>query len=209
MNTERGKVTDWYCANCLSLNVEKTVYVIFHSPSKKLSLDYLSICIAGSPASRVGFCKFLGLIVDEHLSFKLHINHLISNISSNIGIISRKHRYINTNTAITLYSPVYPYLTYYNLIWASNYSTILHPLLILQNKFLRVAIWYLSTLIQSLFLKQLKILGVHEINFFHAGILMYKFDYHMLPTLFHALFSNIVCPFLQCAFISKIQTYFC
>ena len=134
---------------------------------KKLSLDDLSICIAGSPVSRVGFCKFLWLIVDEHLSFKLHINHLISKISSNIGIISRIRRYINIKTAITLYySLIYPHLNYCNLIWASNYSTILHPLLILQKRFLRVALCLpFNTHTEPIF-KQLKILRVHEINFF-------------------------------------------
>ena len=165
--------------------------MIFHGSRKKLSLDDLSICIAGSPVSRVGFCKFLGLVVDEHLSFKLHINHLINKISSNIGIISRIRRYINTKTAITLYySLIYPHLNYCNLIWASNYSTILHPLLILQKRFLRVALCLpLNTHTEPIF-KQLKILRVHEINFFHAGILMYKLDHHMLPTLFHPLFSK-------------------
>ena len=195
MNTELVKVADWCGANCLalSLNVKKTVYMIFHGSRKKLSLDDLSICIAGSPVSRVGFCKFLGLIVDEHLSFKLHINHLISKISSNIGIISRirRCRYSNTKTAITLYySLIHPHLNYCNLIWASNYSTILHPLLILQKRFLRVALYLpFNTHTEPIF-KQLKILRVHEINFFHAGILMYKLDHHMLPAVFHPLFSK-------------------
>ena len=150
MNTELGKVADWYGANCLSLNVKKTIYTIFHGSRKKLSLVDLPICIAGSPVSRVGFCKFLGLIVDEHLSCKLHINHLISKISSNICIISRICRYINTKTAKTLYySIIYP--NYCNLIWASNYSTTLNPLLI-QTNFNVLHYAYLSTLMQGLFL---------------------------------------------------------
>ena len=170
MNTELGKVADWCGANCLSLNVKKTVYMIFHGSRKKLSLD--GLCIAGSPMSCVGFCKFLGLIVDEHLSFKLHINHLISKISSNIGIISRMRRYINIKTAITLYySLIHPHLNYCNLIWASIYSTILHLLLILQKIFVRVA---LSLPFNAHI--------YHETNFFHAGILMHKFDHHMLQT---------------------------
>ena len=46
MNTELGKVVDWCGAYCLSLNVKKTVYMIFHGSRKKLSLDDLSICIS-------------------------------------------------------------------------------------------------------------------------------------------------------------------
>ena len=58
VNTELVKVTDWCGANCLSLSVKKTVYMIFRGSRKKLSLDDLFICIAGSPVSRVGFLGF-------------------------------------------------------------------------------------------------------------------------------------------------------
>ena len=63
---------------------------MFHNSTKKLCLGDLSISIAGYPVSRVGFSR---LIVDEHLSFKFHIHHLISKISSNVGIISHKNSY--------------------------------------------------------------------------------------------------------------------
>ena len=62
LNTELGKVADWCGANYLSLNVKKTVYMIFHNSRKNLCLSDLSVCTAGSPVSRVGFCLFLGLI---------------------------------------------------------------------------------------------------------------------------------------------------
>ena len=74
--------------------------------------------------------------------------------------------------------------------WYYVPHAILHPLLILQKRFLRVALCLpFNTHTEPIF-KQLKILRVHEINFFHAGILMYKLDHHMLPTLFHSLFSK-------------------
>ena len=140
--------------------------------------------------SRVGFCKFLGLVVDEHISFKLHINHLISKISGNIGIISRIRRCINTKTAITLsYSLIYPHLDYCNLIWASNYP-LPYICYLFFKKSLRVALCLPFNTYTELIFKQLKILRVHEINFFHSGILMYKIDHHMLSTLFHPLFSK-------------------
>ena len=87
-----GKVAAWYGENYLSLNVKQTVDMIFHNSRKKLCLGDLSTSVAGSLIFRVGFYRFLGLIVDEHLSFKLHIHHFISKISSNIGRISRTRR---------------------------------------------------------------------------------------------------------------------
>ena len=58
MNTELGKVADWY-GKYLSI-ISRNVYMIFHGSRKKLPLCYLSICIVGSPVARDGFCKFLG-----------------------------------------------------------------------------------------------------------------------------------------------------
>ena len=120
----------------------------------------------------------------------MHIHLLISKISSNVGLISRIGRYINTETAITLYcSFIHPHLNYRNLIWASNRSTILCPLLILQ-KCLRVALCLPHNTHTEPMFKQLKILKVHEINHFCAGNLRYEPDHHVLPILFDPLFSK-------------------
>ena len=82
------------------------------------------------------------------------------------------------------YSLIHPHLNYCNLIWA---PAILCHLFILQTKkFQRVDYAHFT----YYFFKQLKILKVHQINHFHAGILMYKLDYHMSPLLFDHLFSK-------------------
>ena len=192
MNSERDKVADWCNANFLSLNVKKTVYMVFHGVRKKLCLDNLSISIAGTPLTRVASSKFLGVVIDDHLSFKSHINHIVKKISSNIGLISRIRRYITSKIAITLYySFIYPYLNDCNLIWASNYAVNLRPLFILQKKFLRVALCLPYNSHTDIIFKKFKLLKVHQMNLFHAGIFMYKLDHHMLPASFGCMFSKV------------------
>ena len=81
MNSELEKVADWCNANFSSLNVKKkTVYVVFCGVRKKLCLDDLSISIVGTPLTRVTSSKFLGVIIDDHRSFKSHIIHIIKKV---------------------------------------------------------------------------------------------------------------------------------
>ena len=62
----------WDDCNRLSLNVNKTNCVIFHCPSKPVPDD---ICIefGKTVIKRVKYVKFLGILMDEHLSYKYHI----------------------------------------------------------------------------------------------------------------------------------------
>ena len=93
MNKELMGVANWCKANVLSLNVKKTVYMLFHKARKNISLNELFICIGDSVLSHVDACKFLGIVIDEHLTFKPHIQYVTNKLSKNIGIISRIRPY--------------------------------------------------------------------------------------------------------------------
>ena len=90
--------------------------MLFHKARKKFVMDDCNIYVNNSVISRVESCKFLGVIIDQYLSLKQHIQYIAAKISKNIGIIYRLRRYINIKTVITLcYSFIYPYLNYCNL----------------------------------------------------------------------------------------------
>ncbi len=65
-------LSEWFAANKQSLNKDKSCYSIFASPSKlKTVTGYLNnICIGDMMIIRVHHAKYLGLILDESLSFK-------------------------------------------------------------------------------------------------------------------------------------------
>ena len=57
--------------------------------------------------------KFLGIIVDDQLKWKQHIDYIKNKISKSIGIIYKARNYVNTHTLRNLYYTfVYPYLIY-------------------------------------------------------------------------------------------------
>ena len=160
----------------------------FINQKKKIHLDNHHIRIGDSFLSRVDNCKFLGIIIDQHLTFKPHIQYLINKISKNIGIISHIRRFITSSIAVTLYySFIFPYLNYCNLVWACNYPSYLLPLLKHQKRYISIALDLPYNSHTDHLFKKLKILKVHQINHHHTVIFMYKLDYHMLPYLYNEL----------------------
>src|SRR6218665_1920629 len=72
MNSELIIIANWFKANRLSLNLEKTNLIIFSSLRKKLS-TIKPLYINEIPIVQTRSSKFLGVIVDEHLTWRDHV----------------------------------------------------------------------------------------------------------------------------------------
>ena len=51
-----------------------------------------------TPLERISYVKYLGVLIDENLSWKHHILHIASKISISIGIIARLRHFVPFNT---------------------------------------------------------------------------------------------------------------
>ena len=89
--------------------------------------------------SEVRKIKFLGVMLDNKVNRKDHINYISGKVSRGIGMILKARRYPTKKALMTLYySFIYPYLTYCNHIWGSTYQTNLMKLQKLQNRIRRI-----------------------------------------------------------------------
>ena len=79
VNHELKNIVHWLNANRMSLNVEKTHYIVFSNRGKTTNLD-TNVQIAGSVIEKVNFTKFLGIIIDKNLTWKFHVDHVCSKI---------------------------------------------------------------------------------------------------------------------------------
>jgi hypothetical protein len=73
INSSLKKINDWFSFNKLSLNISKTNFMIFHSSRKKIPGTIPIIEIDNQPLNRVESCKFLGVYIDQNLSWKVHL----------------------------------------------------------------------------------------------------------------------------------------
>ena len=126
---------EWLKANRLTLNTKKTKYVVFGTKHK---LDYvaddLNIKIGNDKIEKVPHMKYLGVILDDHLTFDEHISQVHTRSSQNLGILRRSREYLDTNTSMTLYkSLVLPHLDYCDLVYMNTTVQNLNKLQLIQN----------------------------------------------------------------------------
>ena len=114
------------------------------------------------------FIKYLGILIDNNLTWKHHIDHITIKISRTIGLISKLRHLVPKHTLINIYrSLVAPYLSYGLLVWGQARKSYLDKLLKLQKRALRFI--YFSDRNQ------------HAIPLFSdAGILPLQFSYYEL-----------------------------
>ena len=102
MYSELKKLTNSFQANKVSINVKKSNFVIFKPRQKGQTLD-LTFTISNRTIKRVDEVVFLGVILDEHLSWKSHIHNVTRKVSKAIGIIYKSSFCLNKTSLHTLY----------------------------------------------------------------------------------------------------------
>ena len=191
LTNEIAKLTNWLKANTLSLNINKTHTVNF-SKSHNIRTRQNNIIIDGKAIETVNYTKFLGVVIDNKLSWSAHIKYIICNkMSKSIGIINKVRNLLNKETLINLYYVfIYPYITYYcNGIWGRAPNTYLSKVHILQKRVLLLVMLDLNAThkTQPLFCRY-KILNIYQVNKYLCCMLMYKHKTGMLPHIYNALF---------------------
>ena len=78
INNELKKVTTWLQVNKLSLNVQKTKLMIFHTPQREV--DIPPIQISGVELNPVDDFNFLGIIINKHMNWNSHANTIANNL---------------------------------------------------------------------------------------------------------------------------------
>ena len=190
INSEMIQLSNWFLANKLSINVKKSNFMIFKPRQNRQKIN-LKIEINSYRIEQVRQVVFLGVILDEHISWKPHISHIASKISKSIGIIFRSSFYLSKHALLTLYySLVLPYIQYCILVWGSTYSSNLNRIALLQKRVVRIINKEKFDVHTDPIFKELKILTLDDIYLFHLGKFMYLFQNNLLPRPFGNLIPN-------------------
>ncbi len=106
--------------------------------SKVMTDDQNKLRIENEELEKVTQTKFLGLVIDDKLSWVNHIDHCKKKIASGIyAMISVKNFLTSEHLLILYYSLIHPYLLYGNIVWGNTYRKYLNKLEILQKKAIR------------------------------------------------------------------------
>ena len=101
INEELKNIAFWLEVNKLSLNINKTHYIIF--TSKKRVAHDVNVCIHNVAIDRATYTKFLCVQIDEKLSWKTHIEYIKKKLSKSTGILVKARKFLPLECLKTLY----------------------------------------------------------------------------------------------------------
>ena len=136
LNAELKLLYDWVLANRLSLNMDKTVFMIFsHLPSYNLNPP---VVIGTSYIKQVYHTKYLGVTIDYQLKWNEHINLLSRKLSKICAILYRIRQKL-TDDALKLlyYGLVYSKMIYGIVFWGGTWNTHLETIILSQKRIIR------------------------------------------------------------------------
>ena len=174
--------------NKLSVNIKKTNYIVFKSRRKKLDYKF-SFSFGNQSLKQSNVVKFLGIYLDEHLTWKHHISFVCKQIAKSIGILFRSRFYLSVKTKLTLYyTLIYPYITYCNCTWSSSYVSNLNRILYLQKRAVRAITNSDYRAHSAPLFTKLGILDIFQVNAFQVAKFMFYYHNQLLPSMFLSLF---------------------
>ena len=165
---------DWLVANQLSLSWEKTNFIIFHSPKKKID-NVTDLKVYENSIKRVKSVKYLGMCIDEELKWDEHVNNLCSTLSRNFSMFYSIRSLLTDDLKRQLYfSMVYSRILYGIVLYGMCRNNLLNKVQVIQNKLLKVLYKLPTRTDTDLLHSNLNFLKVKDICKFQIQIFVYE-----------------------------------
>ena len=130
MQTNLAILLDWFTSNNLSINVSKSVGMLFSN--KNLQMDKL--IVGNHSFDIVESTKFLGIWIDRKLCCKTHISKLVSNINTNMNLLKLNKNFLNIHAKKLIYfTQIQSHLAYGLCIWGNMIQKLQNKCILLIN----------------------------------------------------------------------------
>ena len=170
INADLAVINTWLISNKLHLNIDKTKYMIFSMRDKPLDL---SLVIGNSHIERTNVKKFLGMYIDERLTFGDHTNKICLKMSRSVGVMRRLKAFIPRDILKKLfYSFIYSKFTYGIICYGSAYQNQVQRVKKVIDRSLKLV--FNTRFITSELLKHEKVLDFDMAYKYFCTIKMYK-----------------------------------
>ena len=189
-NQELINIDHWMRSNKLCINYAKTNYMLINN--LKNTTTSTEIKIYNRQISPAETLKYLGINLDNRLTWKPHINTLIKKLSRGCGILSKLKHYTNKTLLKVVYNSIFQsYLHYSILNWGRASASTLQPLIKLQNKAVKLLCPNRDFRKNNDLYLDLNILDVKTLFKWSVGKFMHAYDNNLLPNTFDNYFTKI------------------
>ena len=225
-NTVMSELYDYLSTNKLHINYDKSVHIHFRPNichNKRLSCArtrgmYYSISLNNTKIKQVNAVKFLGIIIDEKLSWEPQIELAKQKLNSSIIVIKRIMKFIPKSEYLNIYNALFKSnMAYCINCWAGIKQYKINPLFCIQKRCIRLLFGTQPTYDNSSFyetcarvrtyqentsekdysLEHTKplfnhhdILTIHHLYTYHAFLDLYKILKHTTPISLSSILTN-------------------
>jgi len=188
VNLELCNIDNWLRSNKLSLNYNKTNFMLLNS--QKHNPASFKVIKNNHSISPVDKLKYLGVLLDNKLSWKPHVQKVKTQLSGACGVLAKLKYYTTQSVLKVVYnSLIHPYLNYSILNWGRASSATIQLLIKLQKKAIQI-IKPTNTNCPEESFQHLNILSLPKIytlsvgkfmHCYHNKLLLNHFDEYFIP----------------------------
>ena len=141
-------LTHWLFSNKLTLNVKKPKVILSNIRNSK-SKKKLELKVYNEIIKQVNHLSFLCIIIDDKFNWNYHINYIrtklsILSIYRSIAIINKIKHKLPLKNRIQIYHSIFEsHLNYSSSIWGSTFLSNIQPIIILQNRVIKICFFLL------------------------------------------------------------------
>ena len=173
-NSDLITVNRWLNANKLTLNIDKSHFIIF-SRNKPLPQNLPNVKINNMNVKQLNQTKFLGIELQNNLKWNTQVNSIINKINKLSAILFlTRDRLDKPSLKIIYNSLVYSNISYANLIWGETTKRNKNRLLVAQKKIIRTIQFKARYDSTDEDFKLLGFLKIPDINVYFSQIFVYK-----------------------------------
>jgi len=172
-----AQLSEWFAANRLSLNLNKTCYSVFGT--KQRITTQLKLYISGKEIQTTESCKYLGIFIDCELKWQTHIYYVHNELLKFTGIFYKIGTKLPEDILKMIYFAfVHSQLLYGIEVYANTTPNHLSKLITLNNKLLRILQKESSRSHSAELYKTYNILPVQLLHNFQILTFMHKYVHH-------------------------------
>ena len=184
-------VNEWFIANKLTLNVDKTSFIIFRSKRNNINNLPDTISHENIKIKRETKIKYLGLILEEHLSWNQHVNEICNKLKCFFPLFYNIRQYLEKeNIRNIYYTMIYSRIKYGCIITGQTTNENLNKIQTLQNKLLKVLYYKSYRYSTNNLHNELSILKYNDLINQETLSFVYKYVHSELPSVFSGYFSH-------------------
>ena len=178
INDELVNVSIWFTVNKLSINFNKTEFMVVTTKQNK---PELKVSIDNNPIKQSHHVKYLDVLIDDNLNWKQQIKEQCSKVARGSWALNQLKHFVDEQTLRSVYHClIYSHLQYCISSWGIASKSTLAPLFILQKRSIRLLTGSGYREHTNPLFHRAKCLKLKDIYFLETAKLMYKIHNNVL-----------------------------